>query len=151
MTDHRPVTLADLDLVCRHRREMFKASGRTDAPLAPMSAAFREWLEPRLADGSYFGWIAMQAGQPVGGLGMMVIDWPPHPSHPTQGARGYILNVFVEPEHRGQGVAKALMALAMAEGRRRGLQYMILHATAQGRPMYDQLGWAQTSEMSISL
>jgi GNAT superfamily N-acetyltransferase len=116
-----------------------------------MSAAFRDWLEPRLADGAYFGWIAMDDSEPIGGLGMMVIDWPPHPSHPTQGARGYILNVFVEPAHRGCGVAKGLMALAMAEGRRRGLQYMILHATAQGRPMYDQLGWAQTSEMSISL
>jgi len=151
MPDYRPVTPADLDLVCRHRHEMFKASGRTDAALAPMSAAFRDWLAPRLTAGDYFGWIAMEAAAPIAGLGMMVIDWPPHPSHPTQAARGYILNVFVEPDRRGQGIAKALMELAMAEGRRRGLQYMILHATAQGRPMYEQLGWAQTSEMAISL
>jgi GNAT superfamily N-acetyltransferase len=81
----------------------------------------------------------------------MVIDWPPHPSHPEQAARGYILNVFVEPDRRGQGIAGGLMELAVAEGRRRGLQYMILHATAQGRPMYERLGWAQTSEMSIAL
>lgn len=151
MPDYRPVTPADLDLVCRHRHEMFKASGRTDEALAPMSAAFRGWLAPRLEDGSYFGWIATERAAPIAGLGMMVIDWPPHPSHPTQAARGYILNVFVEPERRGQGIAKALMELAMAEGRSRGLQYMILHATAQGRPMYEKLGWAQTSEMSISL
>ena len=151
MPDYRPVTTADLDLVCRHRHEMFKASGRTDEALAPMSAAFRDWLAPRLTSGDYFGWIAMEDAAPIAGLGMMVIDWPPHPSHPTQGARGYILNVFVEPDRRGQGIAKALMELAMAEGRRRGLQYMILHATAQGRPMYEKLGWAQTSEMSISL
>jgi GNAT superfamily N-acetyltransferase len=151
MTDYRPVTLADLDLVCRHRHEMFKASGRSDEALAPMSAAFRGWLEPRLASGDYFGWIAADGGAPIAGLGMMVIDWPPHPSHPTQAARGYILNVFVEPERRGQGIAKALMDLAMTEGRRRGLQYMILHATTQGRPMYENLGWAQTAEMSIAL
>jgi ribosomal protein S18 acetylase RimI-like enzyme len=151
MPDYRPVTSADLDLICRHRHEMFKASGRSDDALAPMSAAFRDWLSPRLADGGYFGWIATDEGAPMAGLGMMVIDWPPHPSHPTQSARGYILNVFVEPERRGRGIAKALMELAMAEGRRRGLQYMILHATTQGRPMYEQLGWTQTSEMSISL
>ena len=151
MIDYRPVTTSDLDLVCRHRHEMFKASGRTDTALAPMTAAFRDWLESRLVSRAYFGWIAMEAGQPIAGLGMMVIDWPPHPSHPTQGARGYILNVFVEPDHRGRGIARALMDLAVAEGRRRGLDYMILHATEQGRPMYDQLGWRQTSEMSISL
>lgn len=151
MTDYRPVIPADLDLVCRHRHEMFKASGRTDEALAPMSAAFRGWLEPRLASGDYFGWIAAEGGAPIAGLGMMVIDWPPHPSHPMQAARGYILNVFVEPERRGQGIARALMDLAMTEARRRGLQYMILHATAQGRPMYEKLGWAQTAEMSIAL
>lgn len=151
MPDYRPVTPADLELVCRHRHEMFKASGRTDEALAPMSAAFRDWLAPRLADGGYFGWIAMEDAAPIAGLGMMVIDWPPHPSHPTQAARGYVLNVFVEPDRRGQGIAGALMELAMAEGRKRGLQYMILHATAQGRPMYEKRGWAQTSEMSISL
>jgi len=151
MPHYRPVTPADLDLVCRHRHEMFKASGRTDEALAPMDVAFHDWLAPRLACGDYFGWIGMDGAAPIAGFGMMVIDWPPHPLHPTQAARGYILNVFVEPERRGQGIAKALMDLAMAEGRRRGLQHMILHATAQGRPMYEKLGWAQTSEMSISL
>ena len=151
MYDYRAVTPEDLDLVCRHRHEMFKASGRGDDVLGPMTEAFRPWLAPRLASGAYFGWIVEDAGAPVGGLGMMVIDWPPHPSHPTQAARGYILNVFVEPAHRGAGVARALMDLAMAEGRRRGLRHMILHATAMGRPMYGKLGWTQTSEMAISL
>jgi ribosomal protein S18 acetylase RimI-like enzyme len=55
------------------------------------------------------------------GLGMMVIDWPPYPTHPTQSARGYILNVFVEPERRGRGLARALMDPAMEEARQRGL------------------------------
>ena len=151
MYDYHAVEPADLDLVCRHRHEMFKASGRTDEILQPMTTAFRGWLAPKLASGAYFGWIAEASGEPVGGLGMMVIDWPPHPSHPTQAARGYILNVFVEPAHRGHGVAHALMDLAMDEGCRRGLQHMILHATAMGRPMYEKLGWKQTSEMSISL
>ena len=151
MYRYRAAGLDDADLICRHRHEMFKASGRTDEMLAPMSEAFRPWLLPKLASGDYFGWIVEAQDAPAGGLGMMVIDWPPHPSHPTQAARGYVLNVFVEPEHRGRGLAKALMELATAEGRERGLQYMILHATAAGRPLYDKLGWRQTSEMIIAL
>lgn len=148
----RSVGVQDLDLVCRHRREMFMASGRTDGDVAPMDAAFRPWLEPRLARGDYFGWIAtLGDGTPVAGLGMMVIDWPPHPSHPSQSARGYVLNVFVEPDHRGRGLARQLMDMAVQEGQRRGLDYMILHATRMGRPLYERLGWAQTSEMSLSL
>lgn len=147
----RPVAPGDLDLICRHRHELFLASGRTAGALAPMDAAFRPWLAPRLQRGDYFGWIIEAEGAPVAGLGMMVIDWPPHPSHPDQGARGYILNVYVEPGHRGAGLAKHLMDLAVAEGRARGLDYMILHATQMGRPLYERLGWKQTSEMSLSL
>jgi len=147
----RPVGPGDLDLVCRHRHEMFRASGRSEEMLAPMAAPFRAWLAPRLAAGDYFGWIVEAQGGPVAGLGMMVIDWPPHPSHPAQAARGYLLNVYVEPAHRGRGLAKALMARATQEGRRRGLSLMVLHATAMGRPLYEALGWAATSEMSLKL
>ena len=130
---------------------MFKASGRSDELLAPMFQPFADWLEPLLRAGTYFGWMTSSEGVEIGGLGMMVIDWPPHPLHPLQASRGYILNVFVEPDHRGRGIAKALMDLAMSEARQRGLQHMILHATTMGRPMYEKLGWAATSEMSISL
>jgi GNAT superfamily N-acetyltransferase len=151
MYAYREVAASDLDLICRHRRDMFLASGRDPARVAAIDAPFRAWLEPKLAAGLYGGWIAEAAGAPVGGLGLMEIDWPPHPLHPTQSRRGYILNVFVEPEHRGRGVARELMRLASEEGRRRGLEMMVLHATAMGRPMYEKLGWSQTAEMSLSL
>src|SRR5688572_907662 len=109
MVTTRPVTPGDLDLICRQREEMFRESnapGRTDDLLREMTAAFRVWLRPRLRDGSYFGYIAEQESAAVGGIGLMVIDWPPHPSHPYEDRRGYVLNVFVEPSHRGQGIAK---------------------------------------------
>ena len=148
---HRPVTAGDLELISRHRHEMFKASGRTDAMVQPSTDAFRDWLKPRLDDRSYFGWIAQLDGIDVAGLGMMVIDWPPHPAHPLQARRGYILNVFVEPSCRGHGLARALMVMATEEARRRDLQYLILHATAMAMPMYEKFGWRRTSEMSMTL
>jgi GNAT superfamily N-acetyltransferase len=148
---YRPVISGDLDLICRHRHEMFKASGRTDAMVQPSTSAFKGWLKPRLDDGSYFGWMAQVDGIDVAGLGMMVIDWPPHPSHPLQARRGYLLNVFVEPFCRGQGLARALMDIALEEAKRRDLQYLILHATAMAMPMYEKFGWRRTSEMSMTL
>jgi GNAT superfamily N-acetyltransferase len=112
----RPVAKHDLKLICEHRERMFAESGRTREALRPMTAAFEQWLSPRLADGSYFGWMLEDAGVVIAGLGMMVIDWPPHPSHPADHRRAYILNVFVEPEHRRKGLAKRLMALAEDKG-----------------------------------
>jgi ribosomal protein S18 acetylase RimI-like enzyme len=85
----------------------------------------------------------------IAGLGMMVIDWPPHPSHPADHRRAYILNVFVEPAYRRRGLARRLMALAEARGRELGISYAILHSTRQGRALYESLGWGPTSEMAI--
>ena len=65
--------------------------------------------------------------------------------------RGYVLNVFVEPSHRKQGIARALMDRADREFASRGVAFAILHATKMGRPLYEQLGWSATSEMAKSL
>jgi ribosomal protein S18 acetylase RimI-like enzyme len=151
MVTTRPVRLDDLDLICRHREDMFRASnapGRSDESLRAMTASFRVWIEPRLHDESYFGYIVEDDGAAVAGIGLMIIDWPPHPSHPNQDKRGYVLNVFVEPSHRKRGLAKMLTALGEAEIARRGVSFAILHATRMGRPLYEQAGWTQTAEMS---
>jgi ribosomal protein S18 acetylase RimI-like enzyme len=147
----RPVTPGDLELICRHREEMFRASnapGRTDEILRAMTDAFRDWVAPLLNDGSYCGYIAEEDGVAVAGIGLMIIDWPPHPSHPKEGRRGYVLNVFVEPSHRRKGLGKMLMQLGEAEFARRGVSFAVLHATQMGKPVYEAIGWSQTSEMS---
>jgi ribosomal protein S18 acetylase RimI-like enzyme len=146
--DIRALDIDDLELVCRHREEMFRDSGRSDDVLQPMTEHFRAWVRPRLLDGSYFGYAMLDGGVPVAGIGLMLIDWPPHPSHPTQDKRGYVLNVYVEPAYRKRGLARELMRLAEAEFARRGIGYAILHATAKGRPLYQDEGWAGTTEMA---
>ncbi|MEE3624873.1 GNAT family N-acetyltransferase [Nitrospirillum sp. BR 11752] len=149
---HRPLTPDDLDLVCRHRAAMFRDSGRPEAAITAMVTPFRAWLAPRLADGRYFGFALADAdGAVVAGIGLMELDWPPHPAHPEEARRGYVLNVYVEPGHRRQGLARRLMTLAESAFRERGIAYAVLHATAAGRPLYEQAGWAPTTEMAKAL
>jgi GNAT superfamily N-acetyltransferase len=149
--DIRPVEPLDLDLICRHREQMFLESGRPPDLVAAMAEPFRTWLEQRLADGRYFGWLIEEDGIPIAGIGMMEIDWPPHPLHPSDARRGYVLNVYVEPPFRRRGLARKLMETAQADAAKRGLHYAILHATAQARPLYEALGWTATAEMALSI
>jgi ribosomal protein S18 acetylase RimI-like enzyme len=76
-----------------------------------------------------------EAGAVIAGLGMMVIDWPPHPSHPADHRRVYILNVFVEPKHRRRGLAKRLMSLAETRAREFGVSCAILFDAAGTRTL----------------
>lgn len=147
----RQILPCDLDLICAHREAMFRESGRSEEVLQQMAAPFRRWLEPRLMSGDYFGHVLSDNGQPIAGIGLMLIDWPPHPAHPEQDSRGYVLNVYVEPGYRRRGIARQLMKLADHAFAGRGVAYAVLHATAQGKPLYADLGWASTSEMARDL
>jgi GNAT superfamily N-acetyltransferase len=144
----RPVEPRDLDLICEHRKRMFAEAGRPTEELIPMAENFRLWLEPRLADGRYFGFLLEDAGQVIAGVGLILLDFPPHFLHPTSSARGYILNVFVEPSHRGRGLATRLMELSEAEFARRGVEFLVLHASDMGRPVYEKMGWFNMPEMA---
>jgi len=147
----RVVNSRDLEIICRHREQMFREAGREEKALAPMTATFRNWLRPRLLDQTYFGFFLVNNEDVIAGIGLMEIDWPPHPAHPLQDKRGYVLNVYVEPDHRRQGLGKRLMDMAEAEFSKRGLQFSVLHATQIGRPLYEKIGWQATTEMTKTL
>lgn len=150
MFSERKVNAGDEDFICTHREAMFRASnrpGRSDDQLSQMTQNFRTWLKPLLASGDYFGFVLEEEGSPVASIGLMVIDWPPHPLHPEQASRGYVLNLFVEVEHRNQGMARKLMSLADAEFSSRGVTFAILHPTLMAKEIYKKLGWQATNEL----
>jgi ribosomal protein S18 acetylase RimI-like enzyme len=147
----RELCEADLDVICRHREQMFREAGRGEEVLRTMTEHFRHWLAPRLSDGHYFGFMLMEDGKAVAGIGLMEIDWPPHPLHPVTDKRGYVLNVYVEPAFRKRGLARELMRMAEAEFAKRGIEYAILHSTEQGRSLYSGLDWGTTTEMAKSI
>jgi len=58
---------------------------------------------------------------------------------------GYLDDLFVAPEARGQGVAGALIAAVAAEGRARGwgiLRWITARDNATARALYDRVGAA---------
>ncbi|WP_420336207.1 GNAT family N-acetyltransferase [Roseibium sp.] len=143
----RPLTPHDLDLICNQRNDMFRSMDMSEDLIVRMDPAFRMWLQDRLSDATYFGFIADQDGRPVGGIGLMEIEFPPHPAHPETTRRGRILNLYVEPAARGQGIARHLVKASEVEFKKRGLTYAVLHATDMSRPLYEKDGWRGTAEM----
>jgi ribosomal protein S18 acetylase RimI-like enzyme len=127
---------------------MFAAMGRTqDSILDAMSRNFEPWVARMIEAGNYAGWITADSGRAVASAGILILDWPPHPLDPAGEHRGYLLNVFVEPEYRKRGLARALVDLCLAEAHRRHLRVVALHSSDAGRPMYEAFGFRTTNEM----
>src|SRR5271155_100837 len=90
----RSGTIEDAEAIADHRRAMFYEMGyRDDKTLDAMLAAFLPWLRQRMSDAEYLAWIAVGPdGAIVAGLGLWLMDWPPHMVGPGA-RRGNILNV----------------------------------------------------------
>ena len=148
----RRATLADAALIVSHRRAMFDAMAKADpAVLDEMTRNFEPWLLPHLADGRYTGWITTQDDLPIASAGLLLLDWPPLPRDPVGSLRGYILNVYVEPEYRRRGLARALTELCLNDARSRNIRVVTLHASEEGRSLYEGLGFKASNEMMFTV
>lgn len=146
----RFATRDDVALIVRQRHAMFtdmKVRGSED--LTDHDATFEAWVRRKLAGEEYVGWLVEnEEGTVVAGAGLWIMDWPPHPIDPPA-RRGCVLNVYVEPEYRRQGLAQRLVVTLIEWCRREGIRILILNASDEGRPLYTALGFKATNEMTL--
>ena len=126
---------------------MFEDMGHRDAArLDEMSIAFEPWVRQRMESAQYFAWLAMDDQAIIGGAGLWLMDWLPHLIGRGQ-QRGNIVNVYVAPEFRRRGIARALTQAALDLAEARGIDCVILHASDAGRALYESMGFRATNEM----
>lgn len=148
MLTTRRATVQDSGLITRHRKAMFADMREaSENVLEEMARNFEPWVRRLIAEGKYAGWITNDGESAVGSAGLLILDWAPHFLDPRGDRRGYILNVFVEAEYRGRGIAKALTLDCMAEAKRLGIGVVALHASKKGQPIYERLGFKTSNEM----
>ncbi len=146
----REATPSESAIVLHQRRSMFRDMGEgTIEELDRMEEVAGPWLVRTLADGSYHHWLALDnSGHVVGGGGVLLCPWPANPRDPcTQ--RAVILNMFTEPQFRKQGIARQVMLAILAWIKQQGLHGVNLHASEEGRSLYEKLGFEPTNEMRL--
>jgi len=144
---------ADLPHLVKHRRAMFEAMGHQDPiALANVDAAALDYFQEALAKDTYVGWLAEEeaTGRVLGGGGIVIAHWPGHPSE-THARRAWILNMYTEPDVRGQGIARKILAEILQWSRQQGFSILSLHASDAGRSLYESLGFQPTNEMRLKL
>jgi GNAT superfamily N-acetyltransferase len=153
----REAKVADIPLLAGHRAAMFRDMGQLapdrEPPLVQATAAYLNEALPR---GEYLGWVAESTSRqpaPIGGAGVQLRPILPRPRSASDGIElgpeAIVLNVYVEPGWRRHGVAKALMRSVLSAMAERKIRRIVLHASDDGRRLYERLGFVPTNEMRL--
>ena len=150
----RRATAQDAGIVAWHRARMFQDMGDVSGDAfeslrAKSRARLKEWLD----SGDYVGWLATPADQPemvVGGAGVQLQPILPRPVNAStvgEGRQGTVVNVFTEPQWRRRGIAGLLMKEIITWSKDEHLDRLLLHASDEGRSVYERLGFIAGNEM----
>ncbi|HEY3746671.1 MAG TPA: GNAT family N-acetyltransferase [Gemmatimonadaceae bacterium] len=148
----RPATAADIPVLIHHRRMMWWDMGRQNtAALDQMEVAAQTYFASAIPNGSYRGFLAVTDGDTIaGGAGIVVSPWPGSFDQELP-RRAMILNMYVEKAYRRRGIARTLMEEMIAWCRSEHFAYVGLHASDEGRLLYEKLGFRATNEMRLEL
>jgi GNAT superfamily N-acetyltransferase len=157
----RLATPQDADVIAGHRVRMFEDMGQLPPDLIePLRSSARERLSILLGTGEYVGWLASTGPSPgtvVAGAGVQLRQVLPHPRRRADGSvvvasgrHAIVLNVFTDPSWRRQGVAELLRRHVLEWARRERLDRLVLHASPEGRALYERLGFVPTNEMRFA-
>lgn len=147
----RAAGMADIPVLIELRLAMFQSMGDSDPDiLADVAAACETYMNSHLADGSFRAWLVEVDGQ-IATTGGLILREAPPAYHNLAGREGYIMGIYTRPEFRHRGLAKAVMSKILTVLHEEGIPRATLRASAEGRPLYEKMGFAPTTEMRIEL
>ncbi|PSL49562.1 N-acetylglutamate synthase-like GNAT family acetyltransferase [Chitinophaga niastensis] len=153
MITYRKAAIADVlqlsDLRLRFLKEIYpNADISGDAVLLDN---LKVYLEEHLLKDDFVNWFAEMDGKVVASAGIVFYNQPPL-YHNLEGKVAYILNVYTLPHYRRKGIAKVLFEKIMNEARQRNTGKVSLHASKDGRKLYEQFGFVTgDNEMTCQL
>lgn len=152
----RRATIADISAIARHRVGMFRDMGEIAEHLEPdLTQASESFFRAAIASGEYVAWLAVTQHvreEVVAGAGLWLRPMIPRPRTDgiAQGPEALIVNVYTDPAWRRRGLAALLMHHVLDYTRANGIQRVLLHASKDGRPLYESLGFVPTTEMRLA-
>ena len=150
----RLATPDDAELIGYHRARMFQDMKQLPENLFDQfRVRSAERTHELLTSGEYVGWLAHPADAPeniVAGAGIQLRQVLPHPADEERFAEGrhaLLINVFTEPEWRRRGLGELLLRHIIRWSIQQKIDRLVLHASEDGRRMYERLGFVPTNEM----
>jgi GNAT superfamily N-acetyltransferase len=135
----REATSTDAKWILRHRLGMFKAMGEPEEFIEETSALTKEYLEGDWAS-EYRYFLVENNDEIIGGSGLSTFRLPPM-AHQKTGIYTYLSNMYIEPEHQGKGIGRALLKHVIEVCKMEKIGLIILHSSAHGSHIFQSEGF----------
>ncbi len=147
----REASVKDIPEIIRQRRRMYEDMHYDDAAsLDAASSLTSSYLQRAVPEGSFRSWLACDNERIIAGGAVLISAWPAHP-YDLECRRATILNVYTDPDYRRRGIARRLMQTMISWCKREGFARVTLHASDDGRHLYESLGFEVSNEMRLKL
>ena len=150
----RPATHDDVDTMVGFRVRMFREMGWSDESRYELFVpAATGHLHEAFSAATCNGFIAEETGADGERtiIGTVALVW--QQVAPTvrnvEGRVAYVLGMYVVPEQRRRGIARALMNATIDCATEKRAPLITLHASDEGRILYEQLGFTAAPEMRL--
>lgn len=147
----REAALADAPLLARQRRLMFDSIGSLPTDQGDLlEAAVIRYIVQAMPAGTFRSWVVEHEGTVVSGGGLQIRTLMPRPGYVYGEPEGLIVSMWTDPEHRRRGLGRRIVEAILAWGRENGITRFTLHASDDGRPLYELYGFEPTNEMRLA-
>ena len=147
MIEYKIATKDDIELLMSSRLEMLKVVNDLPADYIYDDVIVNESRDYFL-NGDHVTVLAIDGGEVIGCASMSFMWIMPTFSHPT-GKRAHLMNVYTRSEYRRQGIARKMVQMLIDETWKRGATEISLDATKMGRPLYESMGFTNSTESMV--
>ena len=147
MTEYRIATNDDIELLMNIRLEMLRVVNDLSDDYVYSDEIINESRDYFL-NGDQTTVLALDEGKVIGCASMSYMRIMPTFSHPT-GKRAHLMNVYTRNEYRRHGIARKMVEMLLEETWKRGATEISLDATTMGRPLYESLGFTNSTECMV--
>jgi GNAT superfamily N-acetyltransferase len=142
----REAVAQDVPELARLRWEFQEDEARRgEQTFSEFVAEFHRFWDAFVEAGRWTIWVAESGERLVANMWVQHIPKVPHPGLPFE-EYGYLTNVYVEAEHRRNGLGSALLRRVIEGAREHQLEFLIVWPSEESVPFYQRLGFSPSDE-----
>ncbi len=146
-------SIDNIDILTDTRITVLRAANGLDdsVDMSEVRAQTYEYYKKALPSGEHIAFVAVDIDgceRIVGTGGISFYSVMPT-YHLPSGRKGYIMNMYTDPEYRRRGIARYILSLLIEDAHSLGVEHITLEATPMGRPLYESYGFSAMQDEMI--